>query len=50
MVFLTGLSEIEKRNSSRVGKTIPDDVIENMAKSFYPPMFDEFDQIDWRVD
>lgn len=49
VVFLTGLGEIEKRNLAREGKTIPSTVIENMIKSFYPPLYDEFDEIEWRV-
>lgn len=49
VVLLTGLAELQKRNEAREGKTIPEDVIENMCKSFYPPMFDEFNTIEWRV-
>lgn len=49
VVFLTGLSEIEGRNLAREGKTIPDDVIENMVKGFYPPLFDEFEEIEWKL-
>ena len=30
------------------GKSIPENVYEKMIKAFYPPMFDEFNDIKWR--
>lgn len=47
-VYMTSLINIDKRNELRQGKTIPDKVIERMAMSFYPPLYDEFDEIIWR--
>ena len=51
IVCLTGLAEIKRRNEERkkVGKFIGWDVFERMMKSTYPPMFDEFEEIDWRL-
>jgi len=47
-VYMTSLLNIEERNKLREGKTIPAYVIEKMCKSFYPPLYDEFDEIIWR--
>lgn len=49
IVFLTSMSEIEKRNTNREGKFIEINVYDRMIKSFYPPMFDEFDEIIWKL-
>lgn len=46
-VKMTSLQNIEFRNGIRAGKTIPPEVIERMCKSFYPPLYDEFDDIQW---
>lgn len=46
-VYMTSILNIEQRNKLREGKTIPPHVIEKMVMSFYPPMYDEFDEIHW---
>ena len=48
-VYVTGINELYKRNKNRTGKEIADHVILRMVKSFYPPMYDEFDYIDWNL-
>ena len=53
VVFLPTLETIVDRNEKRSkenGKTIPEDVYESMIKAFYPPMYDEFDEIEWRFE
>jgi hypothetical protein len=35
------------RNSQREGKTIDNSVIQKMMRSFYPPCFSEFDEIEY---
>jgi putative nucleotidyltransferase with HDIG domain len=47
IVHMTSLENIEHRNKNRKGKTIPDHVFEKMAMAFYPPLYDEFDEIIW---
>lgn len=47
LVFMTSLDEIYNRNRNREGKTIPDFVYERMITSFQPPLYDEFEEIDW---
>ena len=47
-VYMTSLLNIAERNKLREGKIIPDHVIEKMCKSFYPPLYDEFDEIVWK--
>jgi putative nucleotidyltransferase with HDIG domain len=47
IVHMTSLQNIEERNKNRPGKVIPDNVFERMAMAFYPPLFDEFDEIIW---
>lgn len=51
IVCLTGLKEIKRRNEARrkEGKFINWDVFERMMKTTYPPLFDEFEHIDWRL-
>ena len=46
-VVMTSLLNIKERDKNREGKGIPDHVFENMSKSFYPPLYDEFDEIHW---
>ena len=52
IVFLPTLTEIIKRNEARAkeGKTVPQGAIGKMVKAFYPPMYDEFDEIEWRFE
>jgi len=48
-VCLTDLPTIFKRNNLRAGKTISNQVFEKMMKSFYLPLYDEFDDIHWSL-
>lgn len=52
IVFLPTMSTIIERNEKRSeeGKSIPEDVFKKMICSFYPPMYDEFDEIEWRFE
>ena len=52
VVFLPTLTEIIRRNEerSKEGKSIPQEVFMQMIKAFYPPMYDEFDEIEWRFE
>jgi len=52
IVFLPTLTEIMRRNEerSKEGKSIPQEVFMQMIKAFYPPMYDEFDEIEWRFE
>ena len=45
VVFLPTLKEIEVRNENREGKTIGKHVIDKMMRSFYPPTYEEFNNI-----
>lgn len=47
VVCLAGLEELKKRNQEREGKHIDWAVYVKMMKSFYPPMYDEFEEIEW---
>lgn len=47
IVLMASIEKIDSRMVSRPNKTISDDVVFNMAKNFYPPMYDEFDEIEW---
>lgn len=47
IVFMPSLEEIIRRNGNRKGKIIPDHVYEKMIIAFQPPLYDEFDEIDW---
>jgi putative nucleotidyltransferase with HDIG domain len=47
VVFLTDLVTNNLRNSQREGKTIDNSVIQKMMRSFYPPCFSEFDEIEY---
>lgn len=47
--FLVNLMEIFERNENREGKVIPDGAYDYMMKSTYPPLYDEFDEIEWIV-
>jgi putative nucleotidyltransferase with HDIG domain len=47
VVFLTDLVTNDLRNSQREGKTIDNSVIQKMMRSFYPPCFSEFDEIEY---
>lgn len=51
IVCLTGMETIMERNEQRkeIGKFIEPEVFERMIKSFYCPLFDEFDSIEWRL-
>lgn len=52
IVCLTGMEEIFRRNKERnleEGKNIGRDVFDRMMKQFYPPFYDEFDEIEWRL-
>lgn len=51
VVMLTGLGEVERRIAKRsIIPYPPPHVVDKMLLSFYPPMFDEFDVIDWRIE
>jgi predicted kinase len=52
VVFMPTLTELIRRNEerSKEGKSIKGEVYERMIKSFYPPMYDEFDEIEWRFE
>jgi len=41
------VDRLEERKKE--GKTISEEVMERMASSFYPPLFDEFDEIEYRI-
>jgi putative nucleotidyltransferase with HDIG domain len=47
IVFGTGIDTCDSRNSK--DKNIPREVLESMAKRFVVPLYDEFDEIEWRV-
>ena len=47
VVVMTPMEKIIERNRSRSGKFIPEKVYERMITSFQPPLYDEFDDIDW---
>lgn len=47
IVVVSPLNKIYTRNKERKEKTISDHVYEKMIYSFQPPLYDEFDQIDW---
>lgn len=49
VVFLTDLPTLLLRNSKRDGKVIDERVIERMMRSFYPPSFEEFDEIEYII-
>ena len=45
------METLNERLHSREGKTIPPHVLDNMAKSFYLPLYDEgFDEITYVLD
>jgi len=48
-VFLTDLPTIKLRNSERHGKVIDERVYDRMMKSFYPPTYEEFDEIIYHI-
>lgn len=48
IVIMSNLDSINFRNGLRIGKIIPDHVFEKMICSFKPPLYDEFDEIEWR--
>ena len=52
IVFMPTLTEIAERSRkrSKTGKSIGGDVYEKMVCAFYPPMYDEFDEIEWRFE
>ena len=47
VVFLTDLQRNRLQNLNRHGKLIPEDVIQKMMRSFYPPTLEEFDEIEY---
>ena len=51
IIFATELSEIKRRNIKRneeTNKLIPNKVYSDMMRGFSLPMYDDFDNIDWR--
>ena len=48
IIFLPTLEEIKERNKQRTGKVIDERVFDRMIKTFYPPMYDDFDTIDYK--
>lgn len=51
IVCLVGFEELKQRNEKRKaeGKFIKWEVFERMMKQTYPPMFDEFESVEWRL-
>lgn len=49
IVFLTDLAETYLRNSKRDGKVIGEEVYDRMIRSFYPPTYEEFDEIEYVI-
>ena len=49
VVFLTDLPTLFERNEKREGKVIDREVIDRMMKSFYPPTYEEFDEIEYVI-
>lgn len=50
IVNLVGMKELLKRNINRykkTGKFIYPEVYDRMMRKFYPPMYDQFDEIEW---
>jgi len=50
VVCLAPLDVIYYRNKQRVGKYIPNEVYLRMMKSFYLPLYDEFDEIEYKLE
>lgn len=54
VVIMTSIDVIKDRNSLRSiepeGKIIGGQVYDKMIRSFYPPMLDVFDEVNWRFD
>lgn len=46
-IHIPPTTEIGRRNSEREGKVLHSEVITRMMKSFYLPLYDEFDEIMW---
>lgn len=49
-MFLVPFDELMERNSTREGKFIPYNVYTNMMRAFLPPLYDEFDEINYLED
>lgn len=49
VVFLPDLQEIYLRNKKRCGKIIGESVYDKMMRSFYPPTYEEFDEIEYVI-
>ncbi len=49
VVFLTDLVTNDLRNNQRDGKVISKEVVEKMMRSFYPPTFEVFDEIEYII-
>jgi putative nucleotidyltransferase with HDIG domain len=49
VVFLTDLPTIDLRNKQRDGKLISKEVYDRMMRSFYPPTYEEFDEIEYVI-
>ena len=49
VVFLTDMQTLCLRNENRYGKMIDEKVIDKMMRSFYPPTFSEFDEIEYII-
>lgn len=48
VVFLPTMEKLHLQNEQRSGKVIDRKVIGKMMRSFYPPTYEEFDEIIWR--
>lgn len=49
VVCLTSYEEMIRRNDARPGKKLDIDVLNTMMQAFYPPLYDEFDEIIWNL-
>jgi putative nucleotidyltransferase with HDIG domain len=49
VVFLPDLQEIKLRNEKRCGKIIDESVYDKMMRSFYPPTYEMFDEIEYII-
>jgi len=49
VVFLPDLPKLFLQNEQRDGKVIDKSVIERMMRSFYPPTYEEFDEIEYII-
>lgn len=49
IVFIPSMEVLELRKKLRKDKIINNDVMESMMRRFYPPLWDEFDEVTWRL-